>query len=78
MALYAAFCVPLESEVVATEGGFAATVKVSGCDAFNELASVTCTLKLLLPVPVGVPEIIPVLGASVSPAGKVPESIDQV
>src|SRR5580692_7798216 len=53
-------------------------IKLNALSAVNELASLTCTVKLLAPVPVGVPEIIPVLGASVSPAGKVPESIDHV
>jgi hypothetical protein len=33
---------------------------------------------VLVPVPVGVPEITPVVGASASPAGKVPERIDQL
>ena len=45
--------------------------------AVNELASVTCTVKLLAPVPVGVPEIVPVLRPSVSPDGKAPETTDQ-
>jgi len=31
-----------------------------------ELASVTCTVKVLVPVPVGVPEITPVLDAKLS------------
>jgi hypothetical protein len=44
----------------------------------TELASVTCTVKLLVPVPVGVPEITPVLDASDSPAGSVPEVMDQL
>ncbi len=35
-------------------------------------------LKLLLPAPVGVPEITPVLDASVSPLGRTPEASDQV
>ena len=43
-----------------------------------ELASVTRTVKLLVPVPVGVPEITPVLDASASPAGRVPDAMDQV
>src|SRR5271166_531481 len=53
-------------------------VMLSAALPVRELASVTCTVKLLLPVPVGVPEIIPVLGASVNPAGKLPEMIDHV
>jgi hypothetical protein len=43
-----------------------------------ELASVTCTVKLLVPEPVGVPVIAPVLEFNVSPEGKLPELIDQV
>jgi hypothetical protein len=43
-----------------------------------ELASVTCTVKLLVPLPVGVPEITPVLAASDSPAGSAPEVMDQL
>ena len=40
------------------------------------MASVTCTVKLAVPVAVGVPEMVPVVDASVSPAGKLPERID--
>ena len=73
---------PLGNEVVVIEGsvivGATLTVRASGFVAASELASMTCTVKLLVPLPVGVPEIAPVLGASVSPAGKVPEIIDQV
>jgi hypothetical protein len=36
-------------------------------------ASVTCTLKLDVPVAVGVPEITPVAVFNVRPAGKLPE-----
>ena len=54
------------------------TVRLSGWVAVSELASVTLTVKLLVPVPVGVPEITPVLEASASPAGKVPAEMDQV
>src|ERR1700737_1758148 len=38
-----------------------------------KLASVTRTVKLLVPATVGVPEITPVLAASVSPVGRGPE-----
>ena len=44
----------------------------------SELVSVTRTVKLLVPATVGVPEITPVLAASVSPVGRVPEAMDQV
>ena len=40
--------------------------------------SVTLTVKLDIPDVVGVPEITPVLGVSLSPAGKVPTEIDHV
>jgi hypothetical protein len=46
--------------------------------ATRELASVTCTVKVLAPVPVGVPEITPVPGAKVNPAGKLPAVMDHV
>ena len=68
VALYAIFCVPLANEVVVIEG-VAPTVRLSALVAASEWASVTCTVKLAVPVVVGVPEIVPVLGASVSPAG---------
>jgi hypothetical protein len=35
-------------------------------------------VKLLVPVPVGVPEITPVLDARESPVGRVPEDMDQL
>jgi len=69
--------VPAASDVVVIEGAVA-TLKLSALVAVNELASVTCAVKLLVPVPVGVPEITPVLDASVNPAGKMPEAMDQV
>jgi len=59
-----------------------------GCDAFTvilkafvavwELASLTCTVKLLVPVPVGVPEMTPEVGARVNPEGRLPKVIDHV
>src|ERR1700687_2468294 len=47
-------------------------VRFNALLAVNELVSVTRTVKLLVPVPVGVPEIAPVLDPSASPAGKAP------
>jgi hypothetical protein len=74
--------VPLGNEVVVIEGGVlegaALTVRLSDFVAALELASITCTVKLLVPDPVGVPEIAPVPGASVNPVGKFPETSDQV
>jgi len=63
--------------VVVTVGGDT-TLKLSDCVAIAELASLTCTVKLLVPVLVGVPEITPLLDASDSPAGRVPEAMDQL
>ena len=72
---------PLGNEVVVMEGGVVEgaglTARLSALVAACELASVTRTVKLLVPDPVGVPEIAPVLGASVNPAGKVPVMVDQ-
>ena len=45
--------------------------------AVRELASVTRTVKELVPTLVGVPEITPVLAASVNPAGRLPAVIVQ-
>jgi hypothetical protein len=46
------------------------------CAGFS--ASVTVAVKLDVPLAVGVPETIPVAVASVNPAGKLPEVIDQL
>ncbi len=46
--------------------------------AVAEAASVTRTVKLLVPIVVGVPEITPVSGASDRPAGSAPEVMDHV
>ena len=40
--------------------------------------SLTVTVKLDVPVAVGVPEITPVAAARVTPAGRLPELIDHV
>jgi hypothetical protein len=42
------------------------------------LLSLTATVKLNVPLAVGVPEITPLLELSVNPAGRLPELIDQV
>jgi hypothetical protein len=44
----------------------------------GEPASLTVTPKVKLPLAVGVPEMRPVEGARLSPAGRLPEDIDQV
>ncbi len=54
------------------------TVMLSAWVAVAEAASVTRTAKLLVPVPIGVPEIAPVLGASDKPVGSVPEAMVHV
>jgi hypothetical protein len=64
--------------VIEGEKGAALTTMLSDLVAVSELASVTFTVKVLVPVPVGVPEISPVVEASANPAGKVPEVIDQL
>ena len=51
--LYAVFTVPFGSEVVVTEAP-AFTTMLSAWVAVCELLSVTCTVKLLVPVAVGV------------------------
>jgi hypothetical protein len=42
------------------------------------LLSLTLAVKVNVPLAVGVPEISPLLAASVNPAGRLPELIDQV
>ena len=72
------FCVPPGKVVVVIVGaGVAVTVKLRALVAVIKLASLTCTVKLLVPLPVGVPEITP-LGDSVNPAGNVPERMLQL
>jgi hypothetical protein len=72
--------VPPDNDAVAIEGDEAGTLTVMLSDfvAVSELASVTLTVKALVPVPVGVPEITPVVEASASPTGNVPDVTDQV
>jgi hypothetical protein len=68
---------PLGKELVVTLGG-GTTIRLNGELADRELESVTWTVKLLVPVAVGVPEIAPVAELRDKPAGKVPEEMDQV
>lgn len=75
--LIAALCgVPPVATIVGVP--VAVTVKLSDFVAVIDFASLTCAVKLLVPEPVGVPEIAPVLAVSASPAGKDPVTIDQV
>jgi hypothetical protein len=48
------------------------------CVWAGELLSLTAAVKLYVPVVDGVPEIMPVVAASVSPGGKLPADIDHV
>jgi hypothetical protein len=76
VALYATFRVPPGKEAVVRVRG-PIMVRLSAWVADSEFTSVTRTEKLLVPLPVGVPETTPVLEASVSPAGREPEAMDQ-
>ena len=69
---------PLGKELVVMTGCDAFTVILKAFVAVWELASLTCTVKLLVPVPVGVPEITPVAEARINPEGRLPEVIDHV
>ena len=51
---------------------------LSACVPVRDVASVTLTVKLLVPVAVGVPEMTPVLDDSPSPAGRLPKAMDHV
>jgi uncharacterized protein YsxB (DUF464 family) len=71
-------------------GSEAVTVKVGGAGAATAIergtdllcaglpASLTVTVKLDVPLAVGVPEIRPVLAIKLSPAGRLPPVMDQV
>ncbi len=60
--------------------GVGGTTTDAGADAdwIGLLLSVTVTVKVEVPLVVGVPDIVPVEDASVSPAGNWPELTDQV
>jgi hypothetical protein len=45
------------------------------CDGFDE--SATAAVKVVVPLPVGVPEITPVVADKLSPLGRPPEVMDQ-
>lgn len=76
---YATPTVPVASDVVVIESG-ATTLKVKDFVAvwFGEEESVTLMPADEVLTVVGVPEIVPVLGLSVKPAGKAPDAIDHV
>lgn len=54
------------------------TVRLRAFVAISEFVSITWTVMLFVPVTVGMPEMIPVLGAKVRPVGSAPEVRDQV
>ena len=68
---------PAGKEVVVMFSG-TATVRLRGALAAAAMVSVTWTVKLVVPVPVGVPEITPVPGAIASPPGSAPAEMDHV
>ena len=69
---------PSASDVVVMEsGGGLFIIKDRAVESVLE-PSFTWTVKLKVPVAVGVPEISPVEGVSESPAGSEPMGIDQV
>ena len=78
-ALYAVFWVAFGKEVVVIDGGlvWALTVMLNTWLAVCVSASVTWTVKPFVPLVTGVPEIVPVVGSSESPVGRLPEVIDQ-
>ena len=72
--------VPSGNDAVVMVSGTAAelTVMLSAFVAVCPLASLTRTVKFLVPVAVGVPEITPVLDARAKPAGNPPELSNQL
>lgn len=76
---YAVLTVAAGSEAEIVNAGGAMTIeRETDLLCVGLPASVTVAVKVAVPVPVGVPEIRPVLPARVSPAGRLPEVIDQV
>src|SRR3990172_5132546 len=75
--VYAAPTVPkVNVWVVTTSGSYAVSEKSLAVIA--ALASLTCTVKVDVPVVVGVPDMTPVEGSRAKPAGRVPDETDQV
>lgn len=73
-------CVPDGREVLVIESADSATVSEAATDllraGLDESFTITVTGKL--PPTVGIPVRIPVLAARVSPAGSLPDEIDQL
>jgi hypothetical protein len=61
-----------------THTGAAAMLMLAGMDAECPVLSITCTVNKLVPLPVGVPDMIPVPAARERPAGSVPDTTDHV
>ncbi len=59
-------------DVLKPVGATGLTVIVTGWLVEEPLALLACTVKVNVPVAVGVPESTPVVGFSVKPAGKLP------
>ena len=74
VAEYAEFASPFGSVAVVTTGGCGTILIDRVAVAFEGVVaeSATCTIKLSAPCVVGVPEMAPVLGTSVSPGGRLP------
>jgi hypothetical protein len=74
------FCVPpgsAEEPIVKVEGATTSdSVTDFVCAGFS--ASATVAVRLVVPAAVGVPEMIPLDAARLSPAGRLPEEIDHV
>ena len=79
---YAVLAVPAgsDAEIVNAGGAAAATTIERGTDLVcaGLPASLTVTVKLDVPLAVGVPEIRPVLAIRLSPAGRLPPVMDHV
>jgi hypothetical protein len=71
--------VPPGSEVVVTERGADIVIdKLAEAVFTGLLESVTCTVKLEVPVAVGVPVMAPLEALRLSPPGREPDVSDQV
>ena len=77
---YAVPAVPEGSEALIDNGAGPATTSERATDLLcaGLPESVIVAVKLAVPLAVGVPEIKPVVGARVSPAGRLPAVMDQV
>src|SRR5215470_9129944 len=77
---YATPCWPFDNEPVVIASPAAAIVIESALvfETVGDSESVTCTVKFVVPVPVGVPLMTPVEALMAKPAGSEPTEIDQV